>query len=87
MIRTGTQYLDSICDSREVYVNGERVRDLAQHPMFSPLIDIRARIYDMQHQPTTRELGDSAVIHWFREHPGAGESASASASDTSEAAA
>jgi hypothetical protein len=27
MIRTGTQYLDSIRDSREVYVNGERERD------------------------------------------------------------
>jgi aromatic ring hydroxylase len=26
MIRTGTQYLDSIRDSRELYVNGERVR-------------------------------------------------------------
>ena len=56
MIRTGTQYLDSIRDSREVYVNGERVRDLAQHPMFKPLIDIRARIYDMQHEAATREL-------------------------------
>jgi aromatic ring hydroxylase len=43
MIRTGTQYLDSIRDSREVFVSGERVR----------------------------EPGDSAVIHWFREHPGA----------------
>jgi 4-hydroxyphenylacetate 3-monooxygenase len=56
MIRTGTQYLDSIRDSREVYVNGERVRDLAQHPMFRPLIDIRARIYDMQHEAATRNV-------------------------------
>jgi 4-hydroxyphenylacetate 3-monooxygenase len=56
MIRTGTQYLDSIRDSREVYINGERVKDLAQHPMFKPLIDIRARIYDMQHEAATRAL-------------------------------
>jgi 4-hydroxyphenylacetate 3-monooxygenase len=56
MIRTGGQYLDSIRDSREVYVNGERVKDLATHAMFRPLIDIRARIYDMQHQAATREL-------------------------------
>jgi 4-hydroxyphenylacetate 3-monooxygenase len=54
MIRTGKQYLDSIRDSREVYVNGERVADLASHPMFKPLIDIRARIYDMQHEPATQ---------------------------------
>src|SRR5580704_671162 len=56
MIRTGRQYLDSIRDSREVYINGERVRDLAQHPMFKPLIDIRARIYDMQHEPATQPV-------------------------------
>jgi len=55
MIRTGKQYLDSIRDSREVYINGERVRDLATHPMFKPLIDIRVRIYDMQHEPATRD--------------------------------
>src|SRR5580700_71684 len=56
MIRTGQQYLDSIRDSREVYINGERVKDLATHRMFKPLIDIRARIYDMQHEAATREI-------------------------------
>jgi 4-hydroxyphenylacetate 3-monooxygenase len=56
MIRTGTQYLESIRDSREVYMDGERVPDLAKHPMFKPLIDIRARIYDMQHEAATRDL-------------------------------
>ena len=50
MIRTGRQYLDSIRDTREVYINGERVRDLTAHPMFKPLVDIRARIYDLQHE-------------------------------------
>jgi 4-hydroxyphenylacetate 3-monooxygenase len=56
MIRTGQQYVDSIRDSREVYINGERVKDLAAHRMFKPLIDIRARIYDMQHEAATREI-------------------------------
>src|ERR1700728_2279652 len=56
MIRTGQEYLDSIRDAREVYINGERVTDLAEHPMFKPLIDIRARIYDMQHESATREV-------------------------------
>src|SRR6202162_2086119 len=55
MIRTGTQYLDSIRDGREVYINGERVKDVTRHPMLKPLIDIRARIYDMQHATATRE--------------------------------
>src|SRR5258708_12643527 len=56
MIRTGNQYLDSIRDDREVYINGERVKDVTRHSMMKPLIDIRARIYDMQHEASTREL-------------------------------
>ena len=56
MIRTGREYLDSIRDSREVYVNGERVRDVATHPQFKPLVDIRARIYDLQHEEATRDI-------------------------------
>src|ERR1700722_2188687 len=56
MIRTGTQYLDSIRDGREVYINGERVKDVTRHPMLKPLIDIRARIYDMQHEAATRSI-------------------------------
>lgn len=56
MIRTGEQYRDSIRDGREVYINGERVKDVTRHPAFKPLIDIRARIYDMQHDPATRHL-------------------------------
>jgi 4-hydroxyphenylacetate 3-monooxygenase len=56
MIRTGSQYLDSIRDGREVYINGGRVKDVTQHAMMKPLIDIRARIYDMQHADRSREL-------------------------------
>ncbi|NGO66625.1 hypothetical protein G6N76_23445 [Rhizobium daejeonense] len=56
MIRTGSEYKDSIRGTREVYVNGERVKDVTAHPMFKPLVDIRARIYDMQHDPATRHI-------------------------------
>ncbi|WP_421707215.1 4-hydroxyphenylacetate 3-hydroxylase family protein [Algihabitans sp.] len=56
MIRTGAQYIDSIRDGREVYIGGERVRDVPSHPMFKPLVEIRARIYDMAHAPETREV-------------------------------
>lgn len=55
MIRTGQQYIDSIRDGRVVYINGERVKDVPSHPMFKPLVDIRARIYDMQHDAATRD--------------------------------
>ncbi len=50
MIRTGAQYRDSLRDGREVWINGERVRDVATHPAFKPLVDIRARIHDMAHE-------------------------------------
>jgi 4-hydroxyphenylacetate 3-monooxygenase len=50
MIRTGQQYRDSIRDGRQVWINGERVNDVTTHPMFRPLVDIRARMYDMQHE-------------------------------------
>src|SRR5882757_5776234 len=56
MIRTGKQYLDSIRDGREVYINGEPVKDVTKNPMLKPLIDIRARIYDMQHAASSREF-------------------------------
>ncbi|MDC1071970.1 4-hydroxyphenylacetate 3-hydroxylase family protein [Gammaproteobacteria bacterium] len=53
MIRTGDEYRDSIRDGREVFMNGEKVPDVTTHPMFKPLVDIRARIYDMQHEAAT----------------------------------
>ena len=56
MIRTGAQYRDSIRDGRQVYIGGERVKDVTTHPMFKPLVDIRARFYDMQNEPATRDL-------------------------------
>ena len=39
MIRTGDEYRDSVRDNREVYVNGERVKDVTCHPQFKSLLD------------------------------------------------
>ena len=55
MIRTAAEYLDSIRDGRQVWINGEKVDDVPTHPMFKPLVDIRARIYEMQHDAATRD--------------------------------
>lgn len=54
MIRTGDEYRDSIRDGRKVYVDGERVTDVTTHPMFQPIVDRRARIYDMAHEESTQ---------------------------------
>ncbi|MDB5788362.1 4-hydroxyphenylacetate 3-hydroxylase family protein [Caballeronia mineralivorans] len=56
MIRTGEQYRDSIRDGRQVWINGERVNDVTTHPMFKPIVDIRARIYDMAHEKATQDV-------------------------------
>ncbi len=56
MIRTGSEYIESLKDNREVYINGERVKDITTHPQFKPLIDIRARFYDMQHESPHNEV-------------------------------
>ncbi|WP_122076115.1 4-hydroxyphenylacetate 3-hydroxylase family protein [Pseudophaeobacter sp. EL27] len=61
MIRTGDQYRESIRGSREIYINGDRVQDVTLHPQFRPLIDLRADLYDLQHQ------GESAAILTFKE--------------------
>src|SRR5215211_9210308 len=56
MIRTGEDYRASIRDGREVWINGERVDDVTTHPAFKPVVDIRARIYDLAHQNETQDV-------------------------------
>ena len=56
MIRTGEQYRESLRDGREVWINGERVNDVSRHPLFKPAVDIRARIYDMQHEKAAQQI-------------------------------
>lgn len=55
MIRTGEEYREGLRDGREIFMDGERVTDVTTHPQFKPVVDIRARIYDMQHEPQLRE--------------------------------
>ena len=55
MIRTGEEYRNSLDDGREVWINGQRVEDICSHPQLKPVIDVRSRIYDMQHDPDTQK--------------------------------
>ena len=55
MIRTGNDYRASLRDGREVWMNGERVDDVTTHPAFRPIVDVRARIYDMAHEEAHRD--------------------------------
>ncbi|GIK96787.1 MAG: 4-hydroxyphenylacetate 3-monooxygenase oxygenase component [Alphaproteobacteria bacterium] len=56
MIRTGQEYRDSLRDGRMVWIDGERVKDVTRHPSFKPIVDVRARIYDMAHEDETRDV-------------------------------
>jgi len=50
VIRTGKEYRESLADGREVWIDGERVEDVTTHPAFKPIVDVRARIYDLAHE-------------------------------------
>ena len=47
MIRTGQQYLDRSATAARSTSTASASSDVTTHPMFKPLVDIRARIYDM----------------------------------------
>lgn len=54
-MRTGAQYIDSLRDERNVFVNGERVKDVTRHPAFRNAIHSVERLYDMAADPANRD--------------------------------
>lgn len=55
MVRTGAQYIESLRDDRTVYVNGERVRDVTEHPAFRESVRSIAGLYDLAAAPEHRD--------------------------------
>ena len=53
---TGAEYIESLHDGREVYIDGERVADVTAHPAFRNSVRSLARLYDALHDPKTREV-------------------------------
>jgi 4-hydroxyphenylacetate 3-monooxygenase len=51
---TGERYTESLRDSREVWLAGERV-DVTTHPAFAGMLREMARLYDLQHTPGYRD--------------------------------
>ena len=51
---TGTEYLESIRDGREIWAYGERVEDVTTHPAFRNSARMVARMYDKLHDPAYR---------------------------------
>ena len=73
---TGAEYLASLDDGREVYVYGERVGKVTEHPAFRNTARMIARLYDAMHDPERRprlmvptDTGNGGLTHAFFKAP------------------
>ncbi len=73
---TGAEFLESIRDSREVWIYGERVRDVTHHPAFRNSARMLARMYDALHDPrknqalvANTDTGNGGFTHKFYKVP------------------
>ena len=77
---TGAEYLESLRDGREVYVYGERVKDVTTHPAFRNAARMVARLYDSLHDPAKQgvltvetDTGNGGFTHPFFRAPRSAE--------------
>jgi 4-hydroxyphenylacetate 3-monooxygenase len=54
-LRSGSDYLKSLNDGRQVFVDGEKVADVTRHPAFREAARSVARLYDIAAAPENRE--------------------------------
>jgi 4-hydroxyphenylacetate 3-monooxygenase len=54
-VRTGRQFLESLRDDREIWIDGERVADVTADPRFASAAMSIAELYEMQHDPALRD--------------------------------
>src|SRR5204863_8258130 len=73
---TGAEYLESLRDGREIYIYGERVKDVTTHPAFRNGARMIARFYDALHDPKTKDTictetdtGSGGYTHAFFKAP------------------
>jgi len=70
MIRTAEQYVKSLKDGRVIYLNGERIPDITEHPAFRGSINAVALNYELCNHPRFRDLltveedGDRYLFLW-----------------------
>ena len=69
---TGAEYLESLRDDREIWVYGERVKDVTTHPAFRNTARMVARLYDALHDPARKDVltiptdtGNGGFTHRF----------------------
>jgi 4-hydroxyphenylacetate 3-monooxygenase len=68
---TGQQYMESLRDGREIWIYGERVKDVTKHPAFRNTVRMLARLYDALHDErksvlcTETDTGSGGYTHRF----------------------
>jgi aromatic ring hydroxylase len=55
-MRSAREYIDSLRDGREVWYAGERVRNVADHPILRRIVENRAKEYDLHDDPAYADL-------------------------------
>ena len=58
---TGQEYLESLRDGREIWIYGERVKDVTAHPAFRNTVRMIARLYDALHSPEHQQTLTTAT--------------------------
>jgi 4-hydroxyphenylacetate 3-monooxygenase len=53
---TGEEYLESLRDGRSIYIDGQKVADVTEHPAFRNSARSIARLYDELHDPKQSEV-------------------------------
>jgi len=73
---TGDEYVESLRDDREIFLYGDRVKDVTTHPAFRNPVRMTARLYDALHDPANREVlttptdtGSGGFTHPFYRTP------------------
>ncbi|MFM9887306.1 MAG: 4-hydroxyphenylacetate 3-hydroxylase family protein [Burkholderiales bacterium] len=67
-LMTGSQYLDSLRDDRQIFIDGARVKDVTTHPTSRNAARSIARLYDALHDPATRDALTTVDRHGIRTH-------------------
>src|SRR5215475_6379838 len=69
---TGAEYLESLRDGREVYIYGDRVKDVTKHPAFRNASVSAAKLYDALHDANSKavlttptDTGSGGFTHRF----------------------
>ena len=70
---TAEEYVESIRDGREIWIYGERVKDVTVHPAFRNTVRMLARLYDALYQGILREMACWRARHLGHNHGNHGQ--------------